>query len=135
MADVFSPEKRSLVTSRIRSKNTRPEMAVRRAIHVLGLRFRLHSPHLPGRPDIVLNRLKTIIQVKGCFWHGHRCLKGRVSQQNAAVARDQSNERRLRSAGWRVRIVWECDVRRWDSGTLRARMKATIVPGGAGLGE
>ena len=122
----------------IGAKDTKPEMAVRRALHTLGFRFRLHSPRLPGRPDIVLSRFRTVIQVKGCFWHGHHCLKGRMPKQNAGywltkiqtnIARDKTNERRLRSAGWRVRTVWECDVRRWDDGTLRSRMKVAIAGG------
>src|SRR5258708_39131591 len=69
--------KRSALMSKIRAKNTQPEMTVRRALHGLGYRFRLHVRKLPGCPDIVMPRHGTIIQVKGCFWHGHRCLKGR----------------------------------------------------------
>lgn len=129
--DVFTPEKRSEVMSRIRAKHTKPEIAVRRALHALGHRFRLHVPHLPGRPDIVLARHRTIILVKGCFWHGHRCLKGRVPKGNRPYwsvklegnkARDRRNERRLRALGWRVKTVWECSIRGWPEETLRRRV-------------
>lgn len=135
--DVFTPEKRSQVMARIRAKNTKPEMAVRRALHALGYRFRLHVPHLPGKPDIVLARHRTIILVKGCFWHGHRCLKGRIPEGNRPywsaklagnIERDRRNERRLRALGWRVRTVWECSVRRWPEDTLRRRITASLPP-------
>lgn len=75
---------RSLNMSRIRSKDTKPEMLVRRALHRLGFRFRLHARDLPGCPDIVLPKYKTIIQVKGCFWHGHTCPDGRLPKSNRA---------------------------------------------------
>jgi DNA mismatch endonuclease (patch repair protein) len=121
VADVFTPEKRSEVMAAIRAKDTKPEITVRRALHAMGFRFRLHAAGLPGLPDIVLRRLETIVQVKGCFWHGHRCLKGRVPEVNRPYwqakiagnkARDARNERRLRAMGWRVKTVWECRVRR-----------------------
>lgn len=129
MADVFSAEKRSQVMAAIRSKDTKPEMAVRRMLHAMGLRFRLHVAALPGRPDIVLKRLEAIIQVKGCFWHGHRCLKGRIPRMNRSYwrakiagnkARDKRNERQLRTMGWSVKTVWECCVRRSDPDELSA---------------
>jgi len=119
----------------IRAKNTKPEIAVRRALHAMGFRFRLHHPGLPGRPDIVMRRLRSIVQVKGCFWHGHRCLKGRVPGVNRPYwmakiagnrARDARNERRLRSMGWRVRTVWECTVRRSTDDELLARLRAVV---------
>ena len=129
--DVFTPEKRSQVMALIRAKHTKPELAVRRALHAMGYRFRLHARHLPGNPDIVLARHRTIILVQGCFWHGHRCLKGRVPEGNRAYwsvklagnkERDRRNGRRLRALGWRVRTVWECSVRRWPEEILRRRL-------------
>lgn len=140
MADVFSPAKRSQVMSRIRSKDTKPELAVRRALHALGLRFRLHVKTLPGRPDIVLRRLMLIVQVKGCFWHGHCCLGGRVPQGNRQYwsekidgnrRRDQRNERRLRAQGWSVKTIWECQVKGRDSAAVQrlvARKVGTRKP-------
>lgn len=121
MADVFTREKRSEVMAAIRAKDTKPEIAVRRALHGMGLRFRLHVSTLPGRPDIVMKKLMAVVQVKGCFWHGHRCLKGRVPGVNRRYwagkiagnrLRDRRNERRLRAMGWSVKTVWECRVRR-----------------------
>ncbi len=133
--DVFTPEKRSEVMALIRAKNTKPEIAVRRALHRLGYRFRLHDTNLPGRPDIVLPRHRLVIEVKGCFWHGHRCLKGRVPRSHRAYwlekikgnkARDKRNARRLRAMGWRVRTIWECDVRRWSPDELAARLQESF---------
>jgi len=111
----------------IRAKNTKPELAVRSALHRLGYRFRLHDPKLPGHPDIVLRRYRLIIEVKGCFWHGHRCLKGRMPQGNRDYwaqkiignkNRERRNARRLRAMGWNVKTIWECDVRRRNRGEL-----------------
>jgi len=135
MADVFSRRKRSQVMAAIRSADTKPEMAVRRAVHAMGLRFRLHVPSLPGRPDIVIRKLSTAIQVKGCFWHGHRCLKGRVPGVNRGYwlgkiagnrSRDKRNERRLRSMGWSVKSVWECRVRRSSAAELAEHLRALV---------
>jgi len=135
VADVFTAEKRSEVMAAIRSKDTRPEIAVRQALHGIGLRFRLHAPGLPGRPDIVMKRFMAIVQVKGCFWHGHRCLKGRVPGVNRPYwrakitgnrSRDRRNERRLRAMGWTVKTVWECRVRRSSPEELAALLKALL---------
>ena len=120
----------------IRAKHTKPEIAVRRALYAMGLRFRLHDARLPGRPDIVIRRRMAIVQVKGCFWHGHRCLKGRVPGVNRRYwlakiagnrARDARNERRLRSMGWSVRTVWECKVRRWRPEELAAVLRGLLI--------
>ncbi|MGB7469541.1 MAG: DNA mismatch endonuclease Vsr [Candidatus Binatus sp.] len=132
MPDVFTPEKRSNVMARIRAKNTKPELAVRRALHRLGYRFRLHDPRLPGRPDIVLARHRLIIEVNGCFWHGHRCLKGRIPVGNRAYwvqkiggnkIRERRNAHRLRAMGWKVKTVWECEVRRQNTDQLAAGLR------------
>lgn len=123
--DVLSPEQRSKCMSRIRWKNTRPEVLVRRLTHGLGYRFVLHQRNLPGSPDLVFPCRKKIIFVHGCFWHQHSCKFGRPRpKQNAAfwekklsgnVQRDRINMRLLRKRGWNVLIVWECqtgDIRR-----------------------
>jgi len=113
-----SPE-RSANMSRIRSKDTKPEMLVRKALHRLGFRFRLHVRELPGHPDIVLPKYRMVIQVKGCFWHGHTCPDGRLPKSNrdywvpklhANQRRDVANDRKLRRLGWSVRNLWECRV-------------------------
>jgi DNA mismatch endonuclease (patch repair protein) len=131
MADVFTPEKRSQVMARIRSQDTKPELAVRRSLHRLGYRFRLHDRCLPGRPDIVLKKHRLLIEVKGCFWHSHRCLKGRLPVGNHAYwaaklernkQRDRHKAKLWRALGWRVATVWECDVRRLTPEALARRL-------------
>jgi DNA mismatch endonuclease, patch repair protein len=117
MADVFSPTKRSEVMSAIRSKNTKPEIKIRSALHRLGYRFRLHVKDMPGKPDLVLPKYSTAIQVRGCFWHGHTCPDGHIpnSRQDYWIPkldknkkRDRQNDAKLRQLGWSLLIVWEC---------------------------
>lgn len=136
MADVFTARKRSEVMARIRAKDTKPELAVRRALHALGYRFRLHDHSLPGRPDIVMRKHATIVDVRGCFWHGHQCLKGRVPGNNRAYwapkladnkARDRRNARRLRAMGWHVVTIWECDIRQWTAAQLTEHIRLTFA--------
>ena len=120
MADVLTPKQRSFNMSRIRGKNTCPEITVRRLLHSLGHRFRLHVRGLPGCPDIVLPKRRAIIFVHGCFWHMHRCRFGKVTPKtNAAfwqrkrrgnVQRDKKSRRRLRKE-WSILTVWECEAR------------------------
>jgi DNA mismatch endonuclease (patch repair protein) len=119
------PPERSHLMARVRGKNTGPEILVRKALHRAGLRFRLHSRNLPGRPDIVLPRLKIAIFVHGCFWHRHEGCKlssdpkTRVefwrSKFDANVARDRRNEEALSGLGWKVVTVWECQTRKAQS--------------------
>ncbi|MBI5786715.1 MAG: DNA mismatch endonuclease Vsr [Rhodocyclales bacterium] len=117
--DRISPDQRSFVMSTIRGANTKPEMVVRRCVHALGLRFRLHGAKLPGRPDIVFPRYKLVIFVHGCFWHQHSCPKGGVPKSNVAfwtkklaenVKRDQQKRAALEALGWRVVEIWECQT-------------------------
>lgn len=115
---------------RIRSTDTSPEMIVRRMVHRMGLRFRLHVATLPGKPDVVLPRLKRIVEVRGCFWHQHPgCIdshipKSRISYWKPKLARnqqrDEQNKRKLRRLGWRVLVLWECEVK--DSEKLSKRL-------------
>ncbi len=121
MADVLTPEQRSRCMSRIRAKNTAPELVVRSMAHRMGYRFRLHSRRLPGTPDLVFPRLRKAVFVQGCFWHMHRCKYGIVTPATRAafwrtkrkqnVDRDRRNLRALRKLGWSVLIIWECDIR------------------------
>lgn len=116
--DVFTKEKRSKVMSGIRSKDTRPEVHVRRLLFAEGFRFRLHVGGLPGRPDIVLKKWRTVVFVNGCFWHAHEgCPRSRIPEDNhdfweEKLRRNRERDRRdvgaLLEAGWRVLIVWEC---------------------------
>lgn len=130
MVDRLTPERRSWLMSRIASKNTSPEMRVRRAAHSLGLRFRLHRKDLPGKPDLTFPKHKTVIFVHGCFWHRHpKCPKASTPKSNeefwqnkfaANVARDVSVRRRLHDAGWKVITVWECETK--DSKVLLEKL-------------
>ncbi len=145
MVDVFDAAKRSWLMSRIRGTNTRPERLVRSLVHRLGFRFTLHGPwnrSLPGRPEIVLPRHRTVIFVHGCFWHGHpgcktfRLPKSRRRWWQAKIARnrerDSTHEAALRALGWRVVVVWECTLRRRASidelaGTLARTLRGTAA--------
>ncbi len=121
MADVLTTEQRSFNMSRIRNRDTRPEMIVRSIVHRLGYRYRLHKKDLPGKPDLVLVRHKKIVDVHGCFFHMHKCRYGSVVPATNAgfwkkkrlsnVERDRRNLKALRRDGWRVMIVWECETR------------------------
>ena len=106
--------------ARIKGKDTRPELTVRRTLHAAGFRYRLHAKNLPGRPDIVLRSRKTLVFVNGCFWHGHDCHGTRLPKSNrrfwnakikANMARDERNLAECRRLGWRVLVVWECALR------------------------
>ena len=118
MSDVLTPEQRKYNMSRIRYKDTRPEMIVRSEVHRMGFRYKLYNSVLPGKPDLVLTRRRKIIFVHGCFWHMHTCKYGRVKPRTNAefwenkrlgnVKRDRKNIRELKKNGWRVLIVWEC---------------------------
>lgn len=119
--DTISREQRSALMSRIRSKNTKPELAVRSILHQLGYRFRLHRKDLPGRPDIVLPRHRKIVLVHGCFWHGHDCRLASKPKSNASYwsskiarnrERDRKSVRELTEAGWIVLELWECEIRK-----------------------
>ena len=119
--DTISPERRSANMRRIRSSDTAPEIIVRRLIHGMGFRFRLHVDTLPGKPDIVLPRLKRIIDVRGCFWHQHPgCIDSHIPKTRLKYwkpkleknqRRDKENENKLRALGWRILVVWECEVK------------------------
>jgi DNA mismatch endonuclease (patch repair protein) len=118
--DIWSKEKRSQVMSNIRSKNTKPELLVRSQLHIAGYRFRIHQKDLPGKPDIVLPKYKTVVFVHGCFWHLHSgCRDGTVPKTRADYwknkllrnkERDKEHMRTLQKLGWRVLRLWECEV-------------------------
>jgi DNA mismatch endonuclease, patch repair protein len=124
MTDVLTPEQRHRNMSRIRSGDTRPELAVRSMVHRLGYRFRLHVPDLPGRPDLVLPRHSKVIFVHGCYWHMHRCRYGSVvpktnrvfwqRKRKGNVQRDRRQIAVLRRRGWKVLVIWECWTRKRD---------------------
>lgn len=130
MADFVSKEKRSKIMRGVRSKNTRPELRVRSLLHAKGYRFRVHRKDLPGKPDITLSRHRAIVFVHGCFWHNHEgCSHGRIPTSNREFwegkisrnkARDVRNAEALRALGWRVFVVWECELQ--DEERLLARL-------------
>jgi DNA mismatch endonuclease (patch repair protein) len=136
MADVFDRATRSRNMAAIRGRHTKPELVVRRYLHSRGLRYRLHGPKLPGRPDLVFRRLKTVVFVHGCFWHRHAgCRYAVLPKTNPAFwlaklsgnkARDRRNVSRLRRAGWRVLTIWECEL---DEASL-ARLYRKIMAAG-----
>jgi DNA mismatch endonuclease (patch repair protein) len=120
LADIVSPEVRSRMMAGIRGRNTQPELFVRRALHALGYRFRLHDSGLPGRPDLVFRSKQAVILVNGCFWHGHDCHLFRWPGTRQAfwhhkiagnIARDLRARQALLDAGWRVGEVWECQLK------------------------
>lgn len=121
MADVMTPEQRSRCMAAIRGKDTKPEMIVRKYLFSRGLRFRVQVRKLPGTPDIVLPKYKTVIFVNGCFWHGHEgCKYFRLPKSNVEfwkekiernIARDAHNVSELKALGWHVFRVWECEIK------------------------
>ena len=120
MADIISPERRSALMSRIRGKDTKIEVEVRRGLHALGFRYRLGGAGLPGRPDIVLPKYRAVVFVHGCFWHGHSCYLFRLPKTRPEFwkakidenrERDSRQTERLVQAGWKVETIWECELR------------------------
>ena len=132
--DILTPQERSQRMSLIRSKDTIPELIVRRLVHRLGYRFRLHVRQLPGTPDLVLRRHLKIINVSGCFWHDHGCRRSTKPKTNRSFwtakltgnkHRDQKNRRALRRLGWDVFTVWECEIGRPE--LLAERLKQFLA--------
>lgn len=123
MADTVTPERRSQIMSKIRGTGTKPEWAVRRLVHGMGFRYRLHRKDLPGRPDLVFPSRKKLIFVHGCFWHKHddgSCKSFRYPQSNKEywvpkldrnAERDAENQAKLAEMGWKILVVWECEIR------------------------
>lgn len=130
MTDNLTPEKRSWNMSMVKSKDTKPEMRVRKKMHALGYRFRLHDKKLPGHPDIILKKYKTVIFVHGCFWHRHpgcpntRAPKSRIDYWEEKFAKNIERDRKiwseLISMGWNVGVIWECETK--DENQLACRI-------------
>jgi|TARA_B100001964_G_C14131315_1_gene553030 DNA mismatch endonuclease (patch repair protein) len=126
MTDIVSEQQRSYIMSRVGSKNTKPELVVRSYLHRRGFRYRIHGEKLPGRPDLVFAKHKTVVFVHGCFWHRHDgCSRATMPSTRVEfwrnkfernMARDQANQTELRKLGWRVVVLWECEI-----GTIAAR--------------
>ena len=124
MADVHDKKTRSYNMSRIKGKDTKPELLVRKYLHSRGLRFRLHDKKLPGKPDIVLPKYRTVIQVHGCFWHKHEGCKYFVVPKtrtewwlekiNKTARNDKDNVAKLEQLGWKTIVIWECELKSKD---------------------
>ncbi|GGF28794.1 very short patch repair endonuclease [Hymenobacter cavernae] len=144
MADKITPAERSQNMRQIRSKDTKPEMLVRRYLHAQGFRYRLHDKRLPGKPDIVLPRFKTAVVIQGCFWHkhGNGCgIRAKAPKSNLAywepklernVQRDRFTHAALREAGWQVLVIWECSLERSERGATLHRLSIDILDNEAG---
>ena len=123
--------------SSIKGKDTQPELKVRRFLHGKGLRYRLHDRRLPGRPDLVFPRFRTVIFVQGCFWHRHKGCPYSYSPKSRRsfwkrkfaenIDRDRRNSRRLRTAGWRTLSIWECDLRKTTSAKILERLYVQLT--------
>ena len=137
MVDVHPPATRKLNMSRIRSKNTKPELAVRELIRKVGYGYRLHAKDLPGKPDLVFRGKKKVIFVNGCFWHRHTCDLGGVRSKTNSdfwenkilsnVQRDQRNIKQLQALGWGTLVIWECELR--DKSQLELRLQKFLGDG------
>lgn len=136
MADTFSKSERSRIMAAVKSKDTTPELIVRRLVHSLGYRYRLHVAALPGVPDLVFPRHRAILFVSGCFWHMHLCGACRIPATRRAywlgklrrnAERDKRNRRALRRAGWKVLVVWECQTKPAKRASLRPRIAAFLA--------
>lgn len=121
MSDVHSKQVRSYNMSQIKGKNTKPEMLVRKFLHSNGFRYKLHDKNLPGKPDIVLPKYKTVIEVQGCYWHGHKnCKYFTLPKSNTEfwqekisgnIKRDRDNHDKISALGWQLMIIWECQLK------------------------
>lgn len=131
MTDIVGAAQRSWMMSKVRDRDTAPELAVRSMVHAMGFRFRLHRRDLPGTPDLVLPRHEKVILVNGCFWHQHPgCAKAKRpasrrefwnEKLDANIERDRRNVEKLESLGWEVLVIWECETD--DPGTLLAKLE------------
>jgi DNA mismatch endonuclease, patch repair protein len=136
VADTLTPKQRSDNMRRIKSKGMKPELAVRRLVHGLGYRYRLHHKDLPGKPDLVFRPRRKVVFVHGCFWHGHddpACRDSRAPRSNESYwqpklarnkERDAKNLAALRGSGWDVLVIWECEMR--DITALKSRLQAFL---------
>lgn len=133
MADTRTPEQRRRIMQSVKTKDTGPELAVRKLLFAHGYRYRLHRRDLPGKPDIVLPGRRKAIFVHGCFWHGHACGKGKLAKSRtdywgakleANRGRDKRNLRQLRSLGWEALVIWQCELS--DAARITSRLKAFV---------
>jgi len=137
MADTISEERRSWNMSRIKGKDTKPELIVRSLLHKMGYRFRIHRKDLPGKPDIVLPKYKTVILVHGCFWHRHKDCKYAYTPKSRIefwqdkfhgnVERDKKHQKQLKALGLKVHVIWECETK--DLACLTSKINSLFLTG------
>lgn len=134
MVDIISSERRSALMGRIKGTNTGPELVVRRLLHKLGYRYRLHQRKLPGRPDIAFVSRRRVIFIHGCFWHRHDCKYAYMPKSRTAfwrkkfarnIERDRENHKKLLASGWKILVLWECEL---DEPTLQRQLRAFLGP-------
>ncbi len=120
MSDIYPKQKRSEIMSKISGKETKPEILIRKFLFANGFRYRKNVKNLPGKPDIVLPKYKTVIFVNGCFWHGHNCKAGKLPETRKEfwegkikdnVERDKRNKSELEKSGWNVITIWQCELK------------------------
>jgi DNA mismatch endonuclease, patch repair protein len=136
MTDVLTAEQRSQCMAAIRGRDTTPERRLRSELHAMGYRYKLHSATLPGKPDIIFPSRKAVIFVHGCFWHRHDCKAGRsvpatrtefwLRKLTKNTNRDRENIRDLRRRGWRVLVIWECQIKREPIGKVVRKAAAFL---------
>ena len=128
MADVYNTKKRSEIMSKISEKETKPEIIVRKYLHDHGFRYRKNDKRLAGKPDIVLPRHKTLVFVHGCFWHGHNCKAAKLpetrkdfweSKIGATAKRDKKNNFELSKLGWKIIVIWQCELKNKELRKIR----------------
>lgn len=133
MTDNRSPQLRSKTMAAVRQKDTGPEMLVRRLLHRLGYRYRLHRRDLPGKPDIAFGPRKKVVFVHGCFWHGHGCSKGKLPKSRleywapkieANIERDEKRVLELRNMGWESCVIWQCELK--DIGAVESKLRTFL---------
>lgn len=132
MTDIFKKGKRSQIMSHISGKNTKPEIIIRKIVHSLGFRFRLHKKELPGKPDLVFPKYKKVIFVNGCFWHGHKnCLRSKLPSTNKKFweekiegnkRNDKSNKIKLKKLGWDYLVIWQCEIKKKSAEKLKNKI-------------
>ena len=137
MPDVHDLKTRSYNMSRIKGKDTKPELLVRKYLHSKGLRFRLHDSKLPGKPDIVLSKYNTVVQVQGCFWHKHEGCKYFVVPKtrtewwldkiNRTVERDKENKKKMDLLGWKTLVIWECELKKYKKESTLKKLYEDII--------
>lgn len=138
MTDIFSKNKRSEIMSKISAKNTKPEIILRKALFKRGYRYRINYKKLPGKPDIVLSKYKTVIFVNGCFWHAHaNCKDAHLPKSNVEfwkkkidsnIERDNRNIQQLKNMGWNILVIWECEINKKNIDSLINRIVCSLAP-------